>query len=437
MKFMKTKSILLLAVMSLGLVFTSCLKDQEDIFDKSPSVRMTEYLAEAQKVLMSPEKGWLMCYYPDNAQRYGGCSYAVKFDKESVEVGCELAPGTTVTSLYSMGSDNGPILTFDTYNELMHIFSTPSSGMYQGYGGDFEFMLIEVEADHIKMMGRRSGNIIYMYPMTEDMETYFNGVNKMAGDFVISGMEGTVGGQQVSARLDLSYQQVYFTIGEESVKKAFMYTPAGIRLYEPVEIGEVEVWDLNYDSETFKLTIGSTSESLQGIVPEGYRRFAYYEGDYWLIFNKEDDNDEDYDSLRVTLTPDPSGTSYKMSGINENYDIVWEYNKTAGALTWSFQALGNLPNGWEVRLCAYDGKSGYFTWTDTVYGATEWNGDEASPVYKIVPQYTWSSTRHSNSFYLCCWDGSTRKSAPASDTGWRFPKNQTSMKYLHSLVKIN
>ena len=37
------------------LLVSSCLKDQDDVFDKSASIRSTEYLKNARKVLTSSE----------------------------------------------------------------------------------------------------------------------------------------------------------------------------------------------------------------------------------------------------------------------------------------------------------------------------------------------------------------------------------------------
>lgn len=439
MKAMKTKSILLFALVAAGVSSQSCLMSQEDVFEESPTVRMTEYLDNARQVLMSPEKGWLMCYYPDKSQSYGGYSYVVKFGLTSVDVGFELSddPSATVSSLYSMGTDTGPTLSFDTNNDFLHYFSTPSSKKYQAYGGDFEFVLLEVEADHVKMMGRRSGNIIMMYPMTEDMTAYFTGLKAVAEDFVISSMNGTIGGVEVSASINASDRQVKFSASGESVSKAYMFTPVGISLYEPVSFGGVQVSGFDYDAETYSMAVVGSTDVLQGIVPEGHRRWSEYAGDYWLIYNRENEADVKYDSVRVSLVPGEKNSTYLMKGLNDNYDIVWQYNATNGILTWQTQTLGYMDNGYEVRLCAMDGATGGFTWpSNTVLGATEWNGDVESPVYRIHPQYTWSSTRSAYSFYLCCWDGSTRKSAPGSTSGWRFPKNSTSMKWLYSLEKI-
>lgn len=441
---MKTRYIWFLAsALAAGVSLQACLKEQEDVFDESPSARMTEYLDNAKRILTAPENGWLMYYWPNSKLSYGGFSYVVKFSEESVEVGFELSddPSATKSSLYRMGSDNGPVLSFDTNNDFLHYFSTPSSKLYQGYGGDFEFTLLEAEAGHVKMQGRRSGNIIMMYPMTEDMTEYFTDVAAVSENFVISGMEGTVGGQEVKAAVDLDYRQVDFTVGGETIRKAFRFTRDGICLHDPVEIGGVQVEALSFDPETYKMSIAGTNEVLQGTVPEGHRRWEEYAGDYWLVYNREDETDVQYDSVRVSLVQGDKNSTYLMKGLNDNYDVAWAYNRMKGVLTWGVQTLGYMDNGYEVRLIAMDGKTTGYTWpSNTVLGMTRWNGSEDAPVYRIIPQYTWSSTRHSYSFYLCCWDGSTRKSAPAANTGWRFSLNGSAsdrMKWIYSLEKIN
>lgn len=64
---MKTNKILLYTLLALpALLMQSCLKDQEDIFDKPYSQRMEEYLQAAQDSLVSAPYGWAFDYYPEN-----------------------------------------------------------------------------------------------------------------------------------------------------------------------------------------------------------------------------------------------------------------------------------------------------------------------------------------------------------------------------------
>lgn len=436
---MKTNIKILCAVAFLGLASQSCLKNQEDLFDKSPSARMVEYLSDVQKILMEPENGWVMYYFPDKSQIYGGFTYTLKFDQESVEVGFELATDVkeTKTSLYRLGSDTGPMLSFDTQNPYIHYFATPSSKKYQGMGGDFEFMILEVDKEHVRMMGRRSGNIVVMYPLSDNSATYFDKLEESMGDFVIEGMKGNVGGVETTVSIDRDNRQLTFEFGEESTSEAFIYTLDGLRLYKPVTIGTSEFDDLVFDEPTFKVTLVGTDDVLEGVVPDGYRRFSEYAGDYLFVFNRENEEDQEYDTLPVTLVPGEGNSTYLMTGLNDNYSITWNYDRFKGTLTWTHQTLGIMENGEQVRLIAGDSKTtSYQTITTKVFGETSWNGDEANPVYYINAAYTWSTTRHSNAFQL------RRYSAKGSSVGvvaanseWRFPGGLDKLPFVYALVK--
>ena len=63
-----------------AVLMTSCLKGQEDKFSESASQRSANYLAYVKEVLMSSENGWVLNYFPDRNQSYGGYAYTVKFD---------------------------------------------------------------------------------------------------------------------------------------------------------------------------------------------------------------------------------------------------------------------------------------------------------------------------------------------------------------------
>lgn len=440
---MKNKTPILSSLLLLAALFIGCTQEEDNLFEKSPAARMTEYLAGTDKILQGPEQGWLMYYFPDGQRKYGGFSYTVKFDGSKAEVGFQGATDVskTLSSLYRLTNDTGPVLSFDTNNEYLHFFATPSASRYQGLQGDFEFMLLEVAPDHVKMMGRRSGNLITMVPLKQASADYLNGVNALADDFIISGIKGTVGPTQVTAKLNLDYQQVTFELGEESAQAAYLYTPTGIRLYEPVKIGDAGVQNFDFDPKTLKLTCTdpNVKGDLVGTLPDGYRRIESYPGDYWLIYDKEDENDTEVDSLAVSLVENEPGHSLKMTGLNPKYAPVFAFDKTNGVLTWSYQILGTMDDGSTVRLCALDGKSGYFTWADSVFGRTEWNGDEQQPCYRIIPEYRWSGTRYSNSFYLCTWDANgIRKKAPTAASGWRFiigDRTVTSIRHIWGLAK--
>ena len=90
---MKIKYSFLLLLATMPLFLTSCLHDQEDVFDESASTRMQTYLSNAKSTLTSAEHGWAFDYYPDRKLSRGGVAYGVQFSDTAATVTCVLAPG--------------------------------------------------------------------------------------------------------------------------------------------------------------------------------------------------------------------------------------------------------------------------------------------------------------------------------------------------------
>lgn len=147
---MKNKLILLFTIAAIAAAgFSSCQKVDEEAFDKSATERLDSMIEEVRSVLTGEENGWVMKYYIGADQMGGGYTYTIRFTSTDAEIGFEYAESifnyeqdATLKSLYKIGNDNGPVLSFDTYNDFIHYFSTPSTAHYQALGGDFEFEII-------------------------------------------------------------------------------------------------------------------------------------------------------------------------------------------------------------------------------------------------------------------------------------------------------
>lgn len=349
----------------------SCLKDQEDIFDEPSNVRVQAYLDEAKKVLTSSENGWAFDYYPDADIAYGGFVYTVKFDAGKVVVGCELAPGEFETSLYKLGDDNGPILSFDSYNSLMHYFSTPSSGNYQAYDGDFEFMIMDITDDLITLRGKRTGNAMYLHRLTQDATSYLNSALEVDDNICLTeGVNGTIGGVTVKCEIDQEGRHIDFIWGEGDDNKAGSYyvpTATGVYLCTPLQIGSETITHLAYNAEKHEYTAVSTegnSVTLTGRLPLTYSYFDDYEGNYTIYYNPAG---EGVTGVDVTFVADRENNRYIIKGINDNYDVVATYVKSRGALEiCSQQVTIDQSNGRLIWFCGWGINpatgSGSITW---------------------------------------------------------------------------
>ena len=262
MKSYKVFAYLLIALPAL--LLQSCLKDDDDKFPESSSERAQKYIAAAQDSLMNSTYGWILDYYPQSSQSYGGYTYAVKFDQDKATVYFENQPGKSETSLYSMKSDDGPVLSFDSYNSMIHFFATPSSDKNNGYEGDFEFVVDSIGHDAIKVHGKRSMNTMYFRRLNEPAADYMNKVISMGDSFGLYAAVGTVGGQQAQMVFDRSSRQVQVAVDTTYFTSAYNFTDKGIKLYEPVTVEGVTVNELSYSDDNLALTADNGTQ-LAGI----------------------------------------------------------------------------------------------------------------------------------------------------------------------------
>lgn len=442
-------SLILMAAAAFG--FQSCLFEQEDIFEESPSLRVAKTNELAQKVLTSAENGWLFEIYPEGTQAYGGYAFICKFnDDQTVDVYTELSstPDKPETSYYKMIADNGPVLIFDTYNENMHFFSTPSSSAYQAYQGEFEFQICDVQDDLVKVRGTRTENTMYLRRMNKPAADYLAEIAAMDENILMSGFKGSIDGNAFEAEIDIDNRNIDFTVGEDVTTIAYTIIPEGFRLYKPFVINEKEM-------QAFAVADGAASVSVidgavagtsfESIFPKGYRPYDAYAGKY--IFK--------YDSgeFPVELVPAGDGVTYWMTGVTDYYDIALTYSKAKGNLSFTTQMLYDKTK--DNELLMYNGKyfgltavspsnatgtSGYLTY-DFKHGMmTEWNEDEEHPVYKFVNNGLYS--KPINTFWFCFYTGptqtsSTRTSGSSAPTDYKpFGKSQI-MFNIQSLSKVD
>ncbi len=343
------------------LLLQSCLKDQEDVFDEPSAVRMQKTLEDVKKVLTSSEHGWAFDYFPDRNVTYGGYEYAVKFDSLSANIYFELAPGQSETSLYKLKSDDGPVLSFDSYNQFMHFFATPSSSRYEAYDGDFEFVIDSLSNDLIKLHGKRSQNIMYLRKLNEDCSSYMSKTVANSNQFLLSSLTGSIGTTSVSGSLDLDNRHLSLTYKNstgniQTFDGKYVFTANGIRLYEPFNVGGKTVMNFTYNDDDLSLKCtdaGATDVVLNGFLPAAYVRSAIgkdrivaKDDASSLVYTLKHNNIVNYISHPdwVTLTKD--GTTLKLETTANNTGHV-----RSGYIKY---VIGNDEDSLKVVQCDFD-----------------------------------------------------------------------------------
>ena len=150
-----------------ALAFTSCAGEEDDIFSASAAERLNESSAKYSARLEAQPNGWAMQYYPTYQDEYPyGSGYLIlmRFNPDfSVDVSMDnrFSNNTyaTATSAWEVIKDNGPVLSFNSYNQCMHAFSDPEdipwtedSEQSEGCGGDYEFIIVDAPEDASYMM---------------------------------------------------------------------------------------------------------------------------------------------------------------------------------------------------------------------------------------------------------------------------------------------
>ena len=432
---MKKKIFIYMLLLLPAFLCQSCLKDQEDLFDKDAGLRVQELAKSADKALGSSENGWVFNYFPDEYQQYGGYAYTVQFKDGIARVGFELEPGKFEESDYTLKSYSSATLSFDTYNSLMHHFATPSSGHTQGYHGDFEFTIDSVGENVVKVRGVRNKNVLYFTKLNESAEEYLAKVEKVSDEFFLPNYVGTVGTEEAKGAVDVDNRQLTITYnnGASSQKQPYVFTDKGIRFYEPMTINGGTLQEMEYDTQAYVLT-GVTSKgetiSLQGQLPENYVHFDDYAGDYTFSY-WDKPNGGYYFNVSVTLVPSADKKSYLMKGLHANYDIVLNYNKKTGALEMKVQDLTEVDGKTLVLVGLIYGKE--TSWAKETGMVTVWNGDAEHPEY----QFTSNSFKDfvTDSFALRFRDASGNYSKlSSSDSSW-YIKGYNQIPQVGKLVK--
>src|SRR4051794_8066819 len=183
----------LLYFFSAVLFFSSCKKDDESIFDKSPDERLNEALTAYQAKLTTAADGWKGFIYPKSGGVY---TFYFKFsDANRVSMLSSIDSASAVTfreSSYRLKALQQPSLLFDTYSYL-HVLADPDASVNGGLYGvglqsDFEFYFDSSSADTINLVGRFNGSKATLIKATAEEATGFN-TGQLATGFLLNKLD--------------------------------------------------------------------------------------------------------------------------------------------------------------------------------------------------------------------------------------------------------
>lgn len=343
----------------------SCFFSEDDIFESPSEERNAQALTEYEKILNNASNGWLMEYYPGGEDHdIGGVVLLMKFNGENVTMMSDTSvkgyndedaveAGTPYTSKYTVKADQGPVLSFATYNPLIHYWTEPKGGILaNGYKGDFEFIITNVEENRITLKGKLYGTVMHLERLADnqDWNTYVsscNHIRRLSEDW------GTLvgyNGENVFTASAFSQENVIRFEEEkdagdtpQSRKVSFTYTPDGIRLYEPTTVNGVAIEKFTWD-ENAKTFISSTDHNvrLKYEQPADYVPIGFYTDNEWALsyeFGVKDTTE--YITFRRIGDTDTLRT--EVTALGGKFPIKALYNHTTGMLEFRTHYIDFLP----------------------------------------------------------------------------------------------
>lgn len=286
------KNILKIAGIMLGVLLQACTSEVDDLFEKTAQQRVNEEIKACRELLIGSELGWKLDYYPSGTQKYGGFAMTLKFDEHEVTASSEVMedPTETYSSLYSLNSDRGVTLNFDTYNPVLHYFADPDKqegdGLGKGYEGDYEFIIMSHTADEVVLVGKKTRNQMRMTRLTESSSDYLLPIVELDKSFNeglvgMLGFDGQINGRQVFISVP-SPRRMMIQVDNELITTPFMYTATGIRFYQPITIGGKEIDELAWSAND--LSFKSDNGLFTRVPDPVYVKYTRFLGEYTMDY---------------------------------------------------------------------------------------------------------------------------------------------------------
>ena len=296
------KKFYLVSALALAAAFTSCDNNEEEIFDQQASDRLETTKNNYISQLTSDGGKWVIEYFANSDEP--GYVMGLEFGKDgSVNISANHRwinnEYREERSLWDVITDDGPVLTFNSYNTIFHIFSDPNNvtGSFAptnpdrdnedvdetGYGhsGDYEFNLMRKSeaGDTIVMLGKKRGIHQYLIRLPEDtdMQAYLTetksvGENIFSPKFVDFVMTDATGEEFIINQDYINGNpkgilSIYPRKGDQvmqTVKRNVIFTKNGIRFMSALEVPRADEDAEPLTIEKFDLQADGSLRSADG-----------------------------------------------------------------------------------------------------------------------------------------------------------------------------
>lgn len=287
MKYYSNILCVMLSGAALAAMFSACTFEQEDYFDESAAIRIQHVNDEIKATLCAPssENGWLIQYYVAGTDDYDfeGFNLFGKFyesgkvtlssDHRYLRYG-NAGKYTEYTSFYEMLAEEGPVLVFNTWNDILSVFVDPVSPSSapntiiddgEGMNGDDRLVVLSYNANEIILRGERHSAPVRFVRLDRSPADYISQTaaikdyicnEKLAQYYVSNGTD--------TMYIDGLYKG-YFNYNDrlidplDSSVKNCVFTPEGFRLRTPLVLGSDTCQEFSLNAERTALLSGNVA----------------------------------------------------------------------------------------------------------------------------------------------------------------------------------
>jgi hypothetical protein len=290
MKFIDNKIVskfLLIAVVVLS--FSSCFFEQENLFDQSASERLSNTITKDFELLVAAESGWVMNYFATPTSE--GFPLLMKFNKDhrvEMMMNNRYSENSFLndTSFFDIIADNSVVLTFNTFNKVLHKFADPADlpetpiganrkGDETGVGleGDYEFMIMAVSPDKIQMKGKKRATRIELVrlPENQDWREYFKRLDELNFTRVYQpALQMNIGNAVYTLKPELP-SNIFSTLIQggdpvvDVLKVPFLRTDYGIRFHQPFVVADYPALAVKGGASAYQFLLSEDKSYLYSI----------------------------------------------------------------------------------------------------------------------------------------------------------------------------
>ena len=315
----------------------SCLKDDKANFSGSPAARLDEAVKVNKQILESAPNGWSLGYYAGRNYSGPGFTLTLKFKDGKAYIMGDNKDATTVgVSEYDIVKDQGVVLTFPTYNSVIHELAGASQGYPEGLQGDYEFAILEANANFIRLRGKKWKNEMILTPIkNQTQEEFIQKVFTIREGMTTNNYHFILGKDTLSAgEVNVDTRRLTAKINNVSYDLAYNLTDTGLNLSSPIKIGAKEYSSFTWNEADKSFNNGELSIRLY--IPKSHKSIDFWANKTWILQmdNPPGVRKRLVTTLHLTAKPGSNTLEGELTFLDKKYKIgAIPYDPSTGTIS--------------------------------------------------------------------------------------------------------